>query len=64
MNKYFKSRVILACACLSISSHLLAQTADQIADFTKAAQFDDVSEVKLLLAKGFNPNSVDKLLST
>ena len=59
MNKYFKSRVILACACLSISSHLLAQTADQIADFTKAAQFDDVSEVKLLLAKGFNPNSVD-----
>lgn len=35
------------------------QTTAQISDFTKAAKFDDVSEVKSLLKKGVNPNTVD-----
>jgi ankyrin repeat protein len=36
-----------------------AQTADQVTDFAKAAKFDNVSEVKSLLSKGVNPNTVD-----
>lgn len=36
-----------------------AQTSTQVEDFAKAAKFDDVSEVKSLLAKGVNPNTVD-----
>jgi ankyrin repeat protein len=36
-----------------------AQTPDQITDFAKAAKFDNVSEVNLLLKKGVNPNTVD-----
>ena len=44
---------------LVISSQLLAQTADQIADFTKAAKFDDVSEVQSLLRSGVSPNTLD-----
>jgi hypothetical protein len=36
-----------------------AQTTGQIADFAKAAKFDDVTLVKSLLSKGVNPNSVD-----
>jgi ankyrin repeat protein len=36
-----------------------AQTPDQIADFAKAAKFDNVSEVNLFLKKGLNPNTVD-----
>jgi hypothetical protein len=36
-----------------------AQTDSQISAFTKAAKFDDVSEVKSLLKQGVNPNCVD-----
>ena len=35
------------------------QTTAQISDFTKAAKFDDASEVKALLKKGVNPNILD-----
>jgi len=38
---------------------LMAQTEDQIDAFTKAAKFDDVSEVKSLLSKGVSPNTLD-----
>jgi len=43
----------------SVSIPVFAQTAVQIADFTKAAKFDDLSVVKNLLAKGVSPNTVD-----
>lgn len=59
MNNYIKNRAFIIFACLSISGPLLAQTADQITDFTKAAKFDDVSEAQSLLATGFNPNTLD-----
>jgi ankyrin repeat protein len=36
-----------------------AQTTVQLADFAKAAKFDDASEVKSLLKKGINPNILD-----
>lgn len=36
-----------------------AQTDRQITDFTKAAKFDDIGEVKLLIASGVNPNTRD-----
>ena len=41
------------------STSIFAQTESQIADFAKAARFDDVSEVKTLIASGVNPNVVD-----
>jgi ankyrin repeat protein len=37
----------------------LAQTEAQITKFTKAAKFDDISEVKELIAQGVSPNAVD-----
>ena len=54
-NKYAVSALLI---CLTYElSH--AQTPDQITDFAKAAKFDNVSEVNLLLKKGVNPNTVD-----
>jgi ankyrin repeat protein len=40
-------------------TNVLAQSDAQILDFAKAAKFNDVKEVKLLLSKGINPNTVD-----
>jgi ankyrin repeat protein len=37
----------------------LAQTDDQIADFAKAAKFNDVSTVKKIVSAGVNPNILD-----
>ena len=36
-----------------------AQTETQITNFTKAAKFDDISDVKELIAQGVTPNAVD-----
>lgn len=55
INKY----VALFALTLLITPFLNAQTTGQIADFAKAAKFDDVTIVKSLLSKGVNPNSVD-----
>jgi ankyrin repeat protein len=55
LNK-FGLAVVLICL-VSQFSH--AQTPDQVADFAKAAKFDNVSEVNLLLKRGLNPNTVD-----
>ena len=38
---------------------LLAQTEDQITDFTKAAKFNDIATVKSLVSKGISPNLSD-----
>ncbi|MBU3621641.1 ankyrin repeat domain-containing protein [Polynucleobacter sp. CS-Odin-A6] len=42
-----------------LSQLTFGQTADQIADFTKAAKFDDVSEVRALLKANVSPNTLD-----
>ena len=57
LNNIFKTTVFIA--VLGLSSPVFAQTETQINDFTKAAKFDDLSEVKALLAAGISPNTVD-----
>lgn len=59
MRISFKFNLSLNVALLSFSSLIFAQTSDQIADFTKAAKFDDVSEVQSLIKAGVSPNSLD-----
>ena len=59
MRIKFKFSFPIFALFLVVSSQLLAQTADQIADFTKAAKFDDVSEVQSLLRSGVSPNTLD-----
>ena len=59
MRNSFKLNCALSAAFLGFSSLTFAQTADQIADFTKAAKFDDVSEVQSLIKAGVSPNTLD-----
>ena len=56
--KFNKLAMILYLICMG-NQLSQAQTPVQIADFAKAAKFDDASEVKSLLKKGVNPNTVD-----
>jgi uncharacterized protein len=55
--------VKLICAVSSFiwcaSTLVFAQTAAQITDFTKAAKFDDISEVQSLIKAGVSPNTLD-----
>lgn len=58
MFKINKLGMVLCLICMGNQlSH--AQSPDQLANFAKAAKFDDASEVKSLLKKGVNPNTVD-----
>lgn len=50
---------LLLVGFLGFSSYISAQTEDQITRFTKAAKFDDISEVKALIKAGVSPNSMD-----
>ena len=59
MRNSFKLKCALSAAFLGFSSLAFTQTADQIADFTKAAKFDDVSEVQSLIKSGVSPNTLD-----
>ncbi len=59
MRNSFKLDLALSIFIFSICSLALAQTATQIDDFTKAAKFDDVSEVQSLLKAGVSPNTLD-----
>lgn len=54
-----KLNQLINASLLSISSAAFAQTATQITDFTKAAKFDDVSEVQALIKAGVSPNTLD-----
>jgi ankyrin repeat protein len=58
MFKFNKLGILLCLICMGNQlSH--SQTPVQVADFAKAAKFDDASEVKSLLKKGVNPNTLD-----
>ncbi|BDX21518.1 hypothetical protein TUM22923_08390 [Polynucleobacter sp. TUM22923] len=59
MKHSFKLILSSNIALMLLSGLAIGQTADQIADFTKAAKFDDVSEVKTLIKSGVNPNTLD-----
>jgi len=54
------NKITLSLALLfSLFGQVQAQTEDQITSFTKAAKFDDLSEVKSLIKQGVSPNAVD-----
>lgn len=59
MRNSFQLNLGLSIFTVCISGLVLAQSADQIDDFTKAAKFDDVSEVQSLLKAGVSPNILD-----
>ena len=59
MRNLFKFNCTVITVLLVFSTPAFAQTADQITDFTKAAKFDDVSEVQSLIKAGVNPNTLD-----
>lgn len=59
MRNSFKYSHLFSVYLLCFSSLVIAQTADQITDFTKAAKFDDVSEVQSLIKAGVTPNTLD-----
>ena len=59
MRSSFKLFLTLNSALLCFSSLAFAQTAGQITDFTRAAKFDDVSEVQSLITAGVTPNTLD-----
>lgn len=59
MRSLFKIKGLLLIAMVITNSISFAQTPSQIDDFTKAAKFDDVSEVKDLLKAGVSPNTID-----
>ena len=57
----YRFNKIIGIFLLSAASNglVFAQTDDQIADFAKAAKFNDVSTVKSLISKGVSPNTTD-----
>ncbi|MCF8165053.1 MAG: ankyrin repeat domain-containing protein [Rhodoferax sp.] len=59
MRSSFKVNRLFHAYLLCFSGLISAQTADQITDFTKAAKFDDVSEVRSLIKAGVTPNTLD-----
>jgi len=59
MNLYLKLSFLSAACLFGFSGHIYSQTFDQITDFTKAAKFDDISEVKSLIKAGVSPNTLD-----
>ena len=59
MRSSFKYSRFFLTFLLCFSGLITAQTADQITDFTKAAKFDDVSEVQSLIKAGVSPNALD-----
>lgn len=59
MRIYFKYFVFIIVVFFGQTTSLVAQTEDQVDSFSKAAKFDDVSEVNSLLAKGISPNTLD-----
>jgi uncharacterized protein len=57
-NKFNTCLAIVGLVTLSIGTSL-AQTPDQVTDFTSAAKFDDIGQVKSLLDAGVSPNTID-----
>ena len=58
INRFNKITSLIA-VIFTLNGIALAQTDDQIADFAKAAKFNDVSTVKKLISAGVNPNILD-----
>jgi len=58
INRFKKISVLIVVIC-GLNGIVLAQTDEQIADFAKAAKFNDLSTVKKLISSGVNPNILD-----
>jgi len=59
MKLTIRLRLSLAICLFGFSTLIYSQIEDQIASFTKAAKFDDISEVKSLIKAGISPNTLD-----
>lgn len=59
MRNLIKLKHFFLSAMVLTNGLAYAQTAAQIDDFTQAAKFDDVSEVRDLLKAGVSPNAID-----
>ena len=59
MRNSVKFICAVSLSILFASTLVFAQSADQIIVFTKAAKFDDVSEVQSLIKAGVSPNTLD-----
>jgi ankyrin repeat protein len=59
LSKHFKFLCALTILVSAYIGTANSQTPSQIADFTKAAKFDDLSEVKDLVKAGVSVNTVD-----
>ena len=59
MRNKIKTVVCIFSFSLSLNNFALAQSEAEIADFAKAAKFNDVSTVRSLVSKGVSPNSID-----
>lgn len=59
MRNKIKIFICIFSFSLSLNNFALAQSDADIADFAKAAKFNDVSTVRSLIFKGVNPNSID-----
>ena len=59
MRNKIKLIICLFSVSFSLNNFALAQSDAEIADFAKAAKFNDVSTVRSLVSKGVSPNSID-----
>ena len=59
MKLSIKLNLSFTICLLGFSGLIYSQTEDQITSFTKAAKFDDISEVKSLIKAGVSPNTLD-----
>jgi len=59
LKNYFRFFIFIIYIGFSLFGLARAQTPSQITDFTKAAKFDDISEVKSLVNAGVSVNTVD-----
>ena len=59
MRNRFKLLTCIIAIYISLNGLVIAQSDSQLADFAKAAKFNDVSKVKALVAQGVDPNSLD-----
>ena len=59
MRNKFKIIATIFSVLSCLNNYAIAQSDADIADFAKAAKFNDVSTVRSLVSKGVNPNSID-----
>ncbi|QWD61016.1 ankyrin repeat domain-containing protein [Polynucleobacter sp. MWH-UH35A] len=59
MRFEFNNYLVIFVFAMAVNGRAFGQTDAQIADFAKAAKFNDVATVKALVSKGVSPNTTD-----